>query len=91
MQYRRIDTYLSSSKERIEMEPGKINGQETLSFHRPLQAYFKSLVKSGFAVLRFEEWTSIKKSENGPRKIAEDRARKEIPLFLMVEGVKIKS
>lgn len=88
VQYRRVYAYLSSSKETIEMEPGKKDGKKTISFHRPLQVYFKSLSKAGFTVSRLEEWTSEKKSEQGPRKIAEDRARKEIPLFLLIEAIK---
>jgi hypothetical protein len=54
----------------------------TVSFHRPLQFYFKIFSKLGFAVERLEEWNSNKKSEAGPRAKAEDKARKEIPLFL---------
>lgn len=93
IQYRRIDGYLSESREEIDMEPGKTNaktnGKKTISFHRPLQVYFKSLVKAGFAIHRLEEWTSHKMSEKGPRQDAENTARKEIPLFLMLEGRKI--
>ncbi len=40
------------------------------------------LAKHGFAVTRLEEWISNKKSQKGPRVTAEDKARKEIPLFL---------
>ncbi len=92
VQFRRVDGYLSESSVEIKMEPGKDSkeGQKTVSFHRPLQAYVKSLQKSGFAVSRLEEWTSHKKSEKGGRQIAEDRARNEIPLFLMLEAIKIK-
>jgi SAM-dependent methyltransferase len=62
----------------------------TTSFHRPLQAYFKALNKAGFMVGRLEEWNSNKKSGLGPRQQAEDKARKEIPLFLMLEAIKMK-
>ncbi len=61
----------------------------TISFHRSLQVYFKVLNKNGFLVGRLEEWNSNKKSETGPRQKAEDKARKEIPLFMMIEAVKI--
>lgn len=88
VQYRRTDRYLSESKILIEMEPGKKNGATTVSFHRPLQYYFKTLANNGFLVARLEEWISHKESEKGPRKVAEDRARKEIPLFMMIEAVK---
>jgi SAM-dependent methyltransferase len=93
IQYRRIDGYLSEGKFDIEMKPGAAafgkKGEATVSFHRPLQVYFKHLSKAGFAVTRFEEWDSHKKSEKGKRSVAEDNARKEIPLFLCLEAKKI--
>ncbi len=88
VQYRRIDQYLSESRSKIQMHPGDDPEEETVSFHRPLQFYFKALVKNNFLVSRFEEWTSNRVSEKGPRSEAEDRARKEIPLFLCIEAVK---
>lgn len=89
VQYRRIDQYLSESKEKIQMHPGDKPSEYTLTFHRPLQFYFKSFAKAGFAVMGLEEWISHKKSEVGPRARAEDRARKEIPLFLLIESIKL--
>jgi hypothetical protein len=50
-----------------------------------MQDFFKALSKAGFAVTKLEEWISHKKSEKGPKQAAEDTARKEIPLFLMLE------
>lgn len=88
-QYRRIDSYLSDSKREIDMNPGSTGGEKTVSFHRPLQGYSKSLANAGFAILRIEEWISHKESERGPHKAAEDRARREIPLFMCLECVKI--
>lgn len=85
-QYRRVDRYMSEAKVEIEMNPSKKGGATTTSFHRPLQFYFKLLGNNGFAVARLEEWLSHKESEEGPRKAAEDRARKEIPLFLLFEA-----
>ncbi len=90
-QYRRIDSYLSEAKVKIQMHPGDRPDDFTVSFHRPLQVYFKGLRKAGFAVEALEEWISHKKSEPGPRAAAENRARKEIPLFLFLGAVKIKS
>jgi ubiquinone/menaquinone biosynthesis C-methylase UbiE len=90
IQYRRLDAYLSESSEEIDMDPGKVSGKRTtLSFHRPLQLYIKVLAKHGFAVTGFEEWISNKKSQSGPRQRAEDIARKEFPLFLMVKAQKL--
>lgn len=88
MQYRRIDGYLSSEKVSIVMNPGQAKSESTISYHRPLQEFFKALSKSGLTVARLEEWISHKKSEKGPRQKAEDLSRKEIPLFMMIEAVK---
>ncbi|MFZ2303978.1 MAG: class I SAM-dependent methyltransferase [Minisyncoccia bacterium] len=87
-QYRRIDSYMSESKVEIEMNPSKRDSKTTLSFHRPLQYYFKALANNGFAVARLEEWMSHRESEKGLRKKAEDKARKEIPMFLFLEVLK---
>lgn len=89
IQYRRMDEYLSESKTKIEMHPGKDNGEQTVSFHRPLQVYFKALKKNGFCVTGLEEWISDKKSQPGPRAESEDKARKEFPFFLFMEATKI--
>jgi SAM-dependent methyltransferase len=104
IQYRRIDEYISESKINIEMHPstsslapgraggqaGHSPGEKTISFHRPLQFYFKFLNKNGFAVSRLEEWNSNKKSQPGPRAKAEDKARKEIPLFMFLEAINLQ-
>lgn len=87
-QYRRIDRYMSESKVEVDMNPSHPGKHMTISFHRPLQYYFKTLANAGFAVTRLEEWLSHRESENGPRKMAEDRARHEIPLFLFLEAEK---
>jgi len=89
IQYRRVDAYLSASTEKILMHPGQKASQATISYHRSLQDFFKALGKAGFTVSKLEEWISHKKSEAGPRQGAEDTARKEIPLFLMIEATKI--
>jgi len=91
IQYRRIDSYLTESKIKIQMHPGDNPKEITWSFHRPLQFYFKMLNKYGFYVSRLEEWNSLKKSEPGSRKLAEDKARKEIPMFLFIESVMINT
>jgi ubiquinone/menaquinone biosynthesis C-methylase UbiE len=89
IQYRRVNEYLSESKVRIQMHPGENPDEKTISFHRPIQYYFKLLSKNGFAVSRLEEWNSNRKSQPGPRSKAEDKARKEIPLFMFMEAIKI--
>ncbi|MBI5134191.1 MAG: class I SAM-dependent methyltransferase [Candidatus Taylorbacteria bacterium] len=90
VQYRRVDGYMSESRSAIDMHPGKTEKKDlTYSFHRPLQAYSKSLANAGFSIARIEEWVSHKESEKGPKKQAEDRARKEIPLFMCLECSKV--
>lgn len=89
-QYRRIDGYLSGAKVFVDMQPGGKETVRTISYHRSLQDFFKLLAAQGFAVARLEEWISHKASNKGPRQEAEDRARKEIPLFLMLEARQLK-
>lgn len=90
VQYRRVDQYISESQSAIDMHPGMTGSPQTISFHRPLQYYFKALAKAGFAVDRLEEWISHKASDSGPRARAENVARKEFPLFLYLRGKKEK-
>lgn len=87
--YRRVDEYLSESRKAIDMNPGSQNSLKTISFHRPLQVYSKTLANCGFAILRIEEWISHRESQIGPKKVAEDKARREIPLFMCLECIKI--
>ena len=88
LQFRRIERYLSDDKVKIQMRPGADPTVRTVTFHRPLQGYFKMLRKAGLCVTRLEEWISHRQSQRGPRAAAEDRARKEIPLFLMLQAAK---
>lgn len=88
-QFRRVDGYLSGSTVPIVMHPGEKKSESTISYHRSLQDFFKVINKNGFAVSKLEEWISHKKSGKGPRQKAEDIARKEIPLFLMIEAKKL--
>lgn len=86
-QYRRVDGYLSARSEKLDMHPGKKGSKSyTYSYHRSLQDYMKALRGAGFALTRLEEWISDKTSEAGPRKKAEDTARKEFPLFMLIEA-----
>ena len=90
IEYRRLDAYMSESRAVIEMHPGATHKSQTKSFHRPLQYYVKHLSSASFSITRLEEWMSHKTSGTGPRKSAEDRARKEFPLFLMLQAEKRK-
>ena len=88
MLFRSIDGYMTESHVSIDMHPGKDSQETTVSFHRPLQNYVNALGKHKFGVMRMEEWISHRQSQKGPRQLAEDRSRKEIPLFLMIEARK---
>lgn len=93
-QYRRINSYMSEKTFQVDMTQGITNPKSkkfTVSFHHPLQVYFKAFAKAGLAVTKLEEWVSHKVSDKGPRKEAEDKARKEIPLFMCIELLKLKS
>jgi ubiquinone/menaquinone biosynthesis C-methylase UbiE len=88
VQSRIVSQYLSPSKIYIDMTPGEKNLKKkikTVSFHRSLQDYMKIFYKNGFAITRLEEWISHKQSGVGPRQLAEDKARKEIPIFMCIE------
>ncbi len=87
--YRRIDEYISESKIEIQMHPGGEVKSTTVSFHHPLQFYFKNFEKSGFTVTRLEEWVSNRESEAGPKQPEENRVRKEFPLFLSLVLTKL--
>ncbi|MBL9031875.1 MAG: methyltransferase domain-containing protein [Phycisphaerae bacterium] len=91
-QFRRVDGYLSPGQSPIVMNPGRAaHGNEavtTMTFHRPLQAYIKALADAGFVIEALEEWPSMRRSQPGPRAAEEDRARREIPLFLGLRAVK---
>ena len=91
-QYRRVDGYLSAGQTPIVMNPGGvargIAPVTTMTYHRPIQAYVNALAKAGLLVDAMEEWASLRQSEPGPRAAEENRARREIPMFLALRGVK---
>jgi len=88
LQYRRVDRYLSPRKIPIVTHPGK--GKDyTWTFHKPIEAYVKALRNAGLLVDALEEWASHKISTSGPRAGAENTARKEIPLFMAIRGIKM--
>jgi ubiquinone/menaquinone biosynthesis C-methylase UbiE len=92
LQYRRVDAYASDIMTKIEMNPGEKDPEKkeyTVTFHKSLQTYFKILQKNGLVVCNVEEWSSNRKSQLGPRQKAEDKARKEIPMFLLLDIIKL--
>jgi len=88
LQYRRVNSYMSPQSIPIQTNPGKGGSSETtFSYHHSLTEYSSWLQKGKFAIGSIEEWCSDKKSEGGKAKM-EDRARKEIPLFMAILAIK---
>lgn len=86
LQYRKINAYMSPLKIPIQTHPGQGDSSPTtFSFHHPISTYSKWLHELGFSITLIEEWCSDKKSEGGRAKM-EDRARKEIPLFMAISA-----
>jgi 23S rRNA-/tRNA-specific pseudouridylate synthase/SAM-dependent methyltransferase len=90
-QFRRVDGYLSNGRRSVVMNPGAAaTGKEavtTWTYHRPVQTYIKLLAEAGFAVDALEEWPSLRVSQPGPTAAEENRARREIPMFLALRAV----
>jgi RluA family pseudouridine synthase len=93
VQFRRVDGYLSPAAKGIVMNPGAVaKGEEavtTMTYHRPLQTYVRAFGEAGLLLDAMEEWPSVRMSEPGPRAAAENRARREIPMFVALRGVKV--
>lgn len=91
-QFRRVDGYLSTGVREIVMNPGEVaQGAQpvlTLTYHRPLQTYVRCLRQAGLLIEAIEEWPSSRTSKPGPRANEENRARREIPMFLAVRAIK---
>lgn len=81
MQYRKVWNYMSSLAIPIATHPSKETSSQTVSYHHPLSTYTRWITNSGCSIVNLEEWCSDKKS-SGARAKMEDRARREIPLFL---------
>lgn len=82
LQYRRIDAYSSTLSVPIVMHPGKADSESTVSIHRSLESLMAPAFAAGLTLAGFQEWHSHKESQPGPRARAENRGRKEFPLFL---------
>jgi len=91
-QYRRVDGYLSQGHKAIVMNPAAAaQGKPavtTVTYHRPIQVYVQAFAQAGLLVSALEEWPSLRLSQPGPRAAEENRARREIPMFLAIRGVK---
>ena len=89
VQFRRVDRYLLPRKSPIVTHPGKTPDVYTWTFHKPIEAYVKALRNARLLIDALEEWPSHKTSSPGPRAAAENAARKEIPMFLALRGIKV--
>jgi SAM-dependent methyltransferase len=89
IQYRRVEAYLSPLALPIKTHPGMAaDPSRTTSFHRPLSTYLTAIGQAGMAVVGCEELCSGRRGTRGVRWAAEDRAAKEIPLFLVLTAVR---
>lgn len=92
-QFRRVDGYLSLGHKAIVMNPGgAAAGKEpvtTITYHRPIQSYVQAFAGAGLLVSALEEWPSLRLSQPGPRAAEENRARREIPMFMAIRGVRV--
>ena len=89
IEYRRVDRYVNEMKIPILTPPFIDKVNFTMTYHRPLQNYFSALLKAGLCVDSLEEWMSNKESAPGKRSRGENRARKEVPLFMAIRAVRI--
>jgi SAM-dependent methyltransferase len=90
IQYRRVDAYLTSAALPIKTHPGKPSDTSaTTSFHRPLSAYIDACGKAGLGIVAAEELCSHRRGSKGSRSSAEDRAAKEIPVFMVLTAVAV--
>lgn len=89
-QFRRVDAYLSETSRQIVMNPGAASSGAlpvtTITHHRPISTYVRFLSSCGFVIDAIEEWPSARISEPGPRAEEENRARREIPMFLAIRA-----
>jgi ubiquinone/menaquinone biosynthesis C-methylase UbiE len=83
LQYRRINRYLTPMTIPINTTPGQKKAIEVNHHHHSLSEYSQFLSQTGFSIDLLEEWISDKQSygKTGKR---ENKARKEIPLFLCI-------
>ena len=87
IEYRRVDRYANEINIPILTPPFIDKHNFTMTYHRPLQSYFSALNRAGLCVDYLEEWTSNRESEPGKRSRGENRARKEVPLFMAIRAI----
>ncbi len=89
-QFRRIERYFTPMTIPIAAHPGLDPELHTTFFHRPLADYVNALGKAGLAVVACEELLSHRISEPGGHSRGENRARREIPIFLAIKAVSVR-
>ena len=88
--YREVDRYLDPLRIPIDMHPHHQPGTKiTWTYHRPIGAYVNGLAEAGLWTSGLEEWPSHKSSRPGPKASAENRSRKEFPLFLALRALRV--
>lgn len=87
-QFRRIDQYATSLEVPIQTHPGvkEKSTIKTVSYHFSLEKWISFFSENGFLVKNLKELYCPKLS-TGKFKGRENRARKEFPLFLVIEAV----
>jgi SAM-dependent methyltransferase len=86
LQYRRVDAYLGEMAVPMKSLGG---GPPTRSFHRPISAYLNALSEAGFVVDAMLELPDLP-PERRPGKAAraDERAQREIPIFLGLRAIR---
>jgi SAM-dependent methyltransferase len=85
LRYRRIDHYLTPLSVPMKEYPGAARGVTT-SFHRPLEQYVNGLAAAGLLLDSMQEIPTHELREGSK---ADNRANREIPLFLALRARKV--
>lgn len=86
LQYRRVDAYLGEMAVPMKSLAG---GPPTRSFHRPISAYLNALSAVGFATDAMLELPDLPPARRpGKAARADERAAREIPIFLALRAVR---
>lgn len=88
--YRRLDAYALPRRLPIKTHPGKeASTASTYSYHRALALYLSALGAAGWGVVASEELCSHRRGSQGRRSMAEDRAHREFPVFLLLTAQRL--
>lgn len=87
LRFRRVDGYLSRMA--IPLRATQSRKNVSVTFHRPLEAYFAAIAAAGLLVDSFHEIPTFKTSESGPSAKADLAASREFPLFAAIRAWKL--